>query len=206
MEEEERQWTTSERIPTFYWEYVGHKPPPIAAEGYELSVCGAVESPLTIGVNDLKDKLPFVTVNRRIYCVNGWTLIDDWGGYRLRDLLAIVRPRAEYLRSTSIGGYEDTAKINDLISGDAMLATHMGGKPLAPKRGFPVRLLIFNQYQFKGVKSVATIEVTTEYRPGTWQKVGYRDATIQPYPHLDITTGERLMPDSSVAGINRDET
>ena len=194
------------KIPTFYWEYKGHEPPAIMAEGYQLSVGGAVSNPLTIAVNDLSSILPFVTVRRRIYCVNGWTLIDDWGGYQLRDLLVLVKPEAEYLRSTSIGGYEDTAKVADLVGGDAMLATQMGGKPLAPRRGFPIRLLIFDRYQFKGVKSVATLEVTPEYRPGTWQKVGYHDATIQPYPHLDITTGEKLMPECAFTGEVEDET
>lgn len=194
------------KIPTFYWEYSGHKPPAIAAESYRLSVRGAVRNRLTIGVNDLSSVLPFVTARRRIYCVNGWTLIDDWGGYRLRDLMALVEPQAEYLRSTSVGGYEDTATIADLVGGEAMLATQMGGNPLAPKRGFPIRLLVFDRYQFKGVKSVATLEVTPEYRPGTWQKVGYRDATIQPYPHLDITTGEKLMPECALAGEAEDQT
>ena len=38
------------------------------------------------------------------------------------------------------------------------------------------------------------------------QKVGYRDATIQPYPHLDITTNEKLMPECGHIGEMEDET
>lgn len=182
------------KIPTFFWEYPGHKPPPPDLEGYRLEVKGLVARSLLLELEDLRGLLPFREVRRRFYCVNGWTMEDDWGGYRLVELLEVVQPRAEYLRATSLGGYEDTTRIDDLLRGDAMLITHMGGAPLEPKRGCPIRLMIFDMYQFKGVKAVATLEVTPEYRPGTWQKVGYRDATIQPYPHLDITTGARLMP------------
>jgi len=188
----------SRKIPTFYWEYKAHTPPDIKLEGYTLSIKGGVRNPLTIPVADLSNVIPFINAQRRFYCVNGWTMEDVWGGYRLKDLIDLVEPQEEYLRVTSIGGYEDTTKLSDLIDGEAMLATYMSGAPLQPKRGFPIRLLIFDMYQFKGVKSVSTLEVTDEYRPGTWQKVGYRDASIQPYPHLDITTGERLMPEPSV--------
>lgn len=190
--------TTVRKIPTFYWEYKAHTPPAISLDGYMITVCGCVRNPLTLAVADLGRVLPFVEVRRRFYCVNGWSMEDVWGGFRLKDLMALTGPGAEYIRTTSVGGYEDTTPLANLISGDAMLATHMGGAPLAPKRGFPIRMLVFDVYQFKGVKSVATLEVTDEYRPGTWQKVGYRDATIQPYPHLDITTGVRMMPDPAV--------
>jgi DMSO/TMAO reductase YedYZ molybdopterin-dependent catalytic subunit len=187
---------TVKKIPTFYWEYKRHTPPEFSLDDYKISVCGRVRKPLSVAVRDLPQVLPFVEARKRFYCVNGWTMEDVWGGFRLEDLMAIAGPEAEYLRTTSIGGYEDTARLADLINGGAMLATHMGGASLAPKRGFPIRLLVFDMYQFKGVKSVATLDLTDEYRPGTWQKVGYRDATIQPYPHLDIRTGKRLMPES----------
>ena len=186
------------KIPTFYWEYRGHTPPEMKLEGYTISVLGQVRNPLTFAVADLPDHLPFVTAQRRFYCVNGWTMEDMWGGFRLEDLIRLAGPEAKYLRTTSIGGYEDTTPLADLIAGEAMLATHMSGAPLAPKRGFPIRMLIFDMYQFKAVKSVSTLELTDEYRPGTWQKVGYRDASIQPYPHLDINSGERLMPEPAV--------
>jgi DMSO/TMAO reductase YedYZ molybdopterin-dependent catalytic subunit len=186
------------KIPTFYWEYKGHKPPPISAEDFRFRVIGDVCKPIDVNVGELPDVLPFVTIRRRFWCVNGWTIEDDWAGFHIRDLMAFVGPQAKYLRSTSIGGYEDTTPVVDLVAGDAFLATHMGGKPLAPKRGFPIRLIVFDRYQFKGVKSVATLEVTAEYRAGTWQKVGYREASIQPYPHLDINSGDRLMPDCAL--------
>jgi DMSO/TMAO reductase YedYZ molybdopterin-dependent catalytic subunit len=74
----------------------------------------------------------------------------------------------------------------------------MNGEPLSPERGAPIRLVVFDRYQFRGVKSVARVEVVREFRPGSWVRYGYSDASIQPFPHLAIDTGEELMPDNDV--------
>lgn len=132
--------------------------------------------------------------------MNGWSLKAEWAGFDLVDFIELAEPdsSAEYLRATSIGGYEDTTRIDQLVNGGAMLVTHMNGEPLPAKRGRPMRLMIFDLYQFKGVKSLQMLEFVSEYRPGTWQTVGYDDATIQPYPHMAVDSGEDLMPDAEV--------
>lgn len=91
--------------------------------------------------------------------------------------------------------YFDTTSIKNLLGGDSWLVTHMDGKPLEFKRGQPVRLMTLDLYQFKGVKAVSSLEVVDNYEKGTWASVGYTDATIQPYPHKAIDTGEDLMPE-----------
>jgi DMSO/TMAO reductase YedYZ molybdopterin-dependent catalytic subunit len=81
----------------------------------------------------------------------------------------------------------------------------MNAEPLSLARGKPIRLMIFDRYQFRGVKALAKIEVVHEYRPGAWVKYGYTDATIQPFPHLAIDRGEELMPEAEVIGIGDEE-
>src|SRR5205085_740423 len=83
--------------------------------------------------------------------VNGWSLESLWRGFDIASMLALASPLpdAPYLRATSVGGYEDTSRISALIEGGAMLVTHMDGEPLSPERGKPVRLMIFDKYQFK---------------------------------------------------------
>lgn len=193
-------------IPTFFWEFPGHKPPPIDLETYRLRVHGAVARPAELSLADLAARLPTVERKRRFYCVNGWSLEADWRGHELAALIQLVEPdpAAPFLRAISIGGYEDTTAIKELIEGQAMLVTHMNGEPLSPKRGKPIRLMVFNLYQFKGVKALGQLELVANYRPGTWQKVGYRDAFIQPYPHLAIDKNEDLMPDADVLGQPKD--
>lgn len=196
--------TYPRKIPTFFWEFPGHTPPEFDLAAYRLNVGGAVQHPMELTLQELHELLPRITAKRRFFCVNGWSLEAEWGGYRVSDLLDMVRPTptAEFLRATSLGGYEDTSPIAGLIDGGAMLVTHMDGDPLPPKRGRPMRLMVFDRYQFKGVKALGTLEVVQEYRAGTWQKYGYHDASIQPYPHLAIDKNEDLMPPAEVLGIS----
>lgn len=192
------------KIPTFFWEYRGKDYPDADLAAYRLLVGGAVERPLALSMEELDRQLRRIEVDRRFYCVNGWSLKAVWAGYRVADLLSLAGSQSgvPYLKAISLGGYEDTTSITDLIADGALLVTHMNGDPLPPARGKPIRLMRFDCYQFKGVKSVARLEVVETCRPGTWEKVGYSDATVQPYPHLAIDCDEDLMPDSRVlAGI-----
>lgn len=193
------------KIPTFFWEYRGQDIPDADLATYRLCVDGAVERRLALGLDELDRTLRRIEIDRRFYCVNGWSLQALWAGYRVADLLDLAgldlaggKSGAAWLRATSIGGYEDTTAIADLIADEAMLVTHMNGAPLSPARGKPIRLMRFDCYQFKGVKAVARLEVVESYRPGTWEKVGYSDATVQPYPHLAIDCDEELMPENRV--------
>ena len=195
------------KIPMFFHEYKGQTIPDVEIESYRLTIAGAVSRPLELSLKELEESLPFIEAERRFYCVNGWSLAARWGGFELAKTLALAAPlpEAPYLRSTSLGGYEDTSRVQDLIDGRAMLVTHMDGKRLLPERGKPMRLMIFDRYQFKGVKALAKIEMVAEYRPGAWVKYGYTDATIQPFPHFAVDKGEELLPEPEVLGLAGDE-
>ena len=188
------------KIPTFFWEYRRQDIPDPDLATYRLCVDGAVERRLALSLEELDRRLRRIEIDRRFYCVNGWSLKALWAGYRVADLLGLAGSKsgAAYLRATSLGGYEDTTAIADLVADEAMLVTHMNGAPLSPARGKPIRLMRFDCYQFKGVKAVARLEVVESCRPGTWEQVGYSDATVQPYPHLAIDCNEDLMPESRV--------
>jgi DMSO/TMAO reductase YedYZ molybdopterin-dependent catalytic subunit len=185
------------KIPTFFWEHKNHRAPEVDCDVYRLTVSGAVENPFEFSLKELESYLPIAEVHRRFYCVNGWSLASLWRGYRLSDVMDLVKPDPayEYLRTTSIGGYEDTTPLARLVEGGAMLVTHMDGEPLSLERGKPVRMIIFDLYQFKGVKAVQRLEVVSDYRPGTWEKVGYGDPTIQPYPHKALDLNQEMMPE-----------
>src|SRR4051794_21965422 len=119
------------KIPTFFWEFPGHKPPPIDLDTYRLRVHGDVARPAEFSLADLAVRLPRVGRRRRFYCVNGWSLGAFWRGYALAALLELVGtdPAAPYLRATSVGGYEDTTAVKELVVGQAMLVTHMNCEP-----------------------------------------------------------------------------
>lgn len=66
---------------------------------------------------------------------------------------------------------------------------------LNDRKSSPLRLMRFDTYQFKAIKRLDYVEVTSHHRPGTWQKVGYDDATIQPHPHFAVDKGEEILPE-----------
>lgn len=191
------------KIPTFFHDVKGRVPEPVDYATYRLRIDGAVARPLVLSLEELSDLVPTVEVTRRFYCVNGWSLQAAWRGYRIADVLAAVGPDPAfpYLRSTSLFDYEDTTAIADLLEGDSMLVTHMNGEPLSPERGRPIRVIHFNMYQFKAIKALGHLEVVPDYRPGGWEKAGYQDATIQPYPHLAIDLDEELMPEPEIIAL-----
>ena len=141
------------KIPTFFWEYRGRDIPDPDLAAYRLRVDGAVERPLLLSLEELDRRLRRIETDRRFYCVNGWSLRAHWAGYRVADLLGLAGSKsgAAYVRATSLGGYEDTTAIADLLADEAMLVTHMNGAPLSPARGKPIRLMRFDCYQFTGV-------------------------------------------------------
>jgi DMSO/TMAO reductase YedYZ molybdopterin-dependent catalytic subunit len=198
---------TIKKIPMFFHEFKGKAIPDVDIYRYRLIIDGAVHRRLEVSLAELETLVPVVEMQRRFYCVNGWSLAALWRGFRLEDVLALAQPihDAPFLRATSIGNYEDTSRTADLINGGAMLVTHMDGQPLSPERGKPIRLMIFDRYQFKGVKALARIEIVTEYRPGAWVKYGYTDATIQPFPHFAVDLGEDLLPEAEVLRLEPNE-
>src|SRR5262249_40883809 len=137
------------KIPTFFWEYRGQDIPDPDLATYRLCVDGAVERPLALSLEELNRRLRRIEIDRRLYCVNGWSLKALWAGSRVAALLGLAgsKPGAAYLRATSLGGYEDTTAIADLVADEAMLVTHMNGAPLSPARGKPIRLMRFDCYQ-----------------------------------------------------------
>jgi len=185
------------KIPTFFWEYRGTQPIDVDLRTYRLEIKGNIKNPQILSLEDLESRLPICEVERRIYCVNGWSLKAKWRGYKLIDIINMVQPEtdAQFLCCRSVGGYEDTTSVDELLTGDAMLVTHMNDDPLSVKRGKPMRLLTFDMYIFKAVKAIQTLEFVDEYKIGTWAKVGYDDHTIQPYPHLSIDEDVDLMPE-----------
>src|SRR5262245_27069816 len=106
------------KIPTFFWEYRGKDYPDPDLAAYRLHVGGAVARPLALSLTELDRTLRRIEVDRRFYCVNGWSLKAVWAGYRVADLLSLAggQSGAPYLKAISLGGYEDTTAIADLVA------------------------------------------------------------------------------------------
>jgi DMSO/TMAO reductase YedYZ molybdopterin-dependent catalytic subunit len=103
-------------------------------------------------------------VRATLDCTSGWYSDQDWTGVPLRTLLH-RGPGAQSVYVHSITGYWIRYPIDDLDQ--LLLATQLGGAPLSPDHGFPVRLVAPGHRGYWWVKWVDSIEVQTT--PSWWQ-------------------------------------
>jgi DMSO/TMAO reductase YedYZ molybdopterin-dependent catalytic subunit len=149
---------------------------------WRLKVDGLVEKPLSLDYESLR-ALPSARQVSNFHCVTGWSVDDvHWGGVRLKDLFAEVRPlpEAHALRfvSTEVP-YVDYLTMEQALLPDVMLAYDMDRAPLRREHGAPLRLVIPRMYGYKGVKWLSRIELVPKAELGYWEQRGYdRDAWV----------------------------
>lgn len=130
---------------------------------FRLRVEGKVATPLILTYEEVL-ALATRTATLPITCVEGWSAEAAWRGVPLGDLLrrAGAGPGAVVLVSSleQQGTYR-TSRVgqNHVADPDTLLATHLGGQPLHPDHGFPLRLIAPNRPGVLQTKWVTTIEV-----------------------------------------------
>ena len=106
--------------------------------------------------------LPAVTVRAVIDCTGGWYSEQDWRGV---PVAALGLPPSASIDVVSVTGYR--RRFPAAEAGSLLLATHVGGRPLRPGNGAPVRLVAPGRRGFWWVKWVERVEVSDE--PWWWQ-------------------------------------
>lgn len=148
---------------------------------YRLTLDGAVDTPATLDLADLRERLPQTALTKDFQCVTGWRVTDvPWEGVKLADLLdgAGVRTEATHVRFWSFdGAYTETLTLEQARRDDVLVAHHMLGKPVTREHGGPVRLYVAPMYGYKSLKWLDRIEVVTALDdptdPGYWERLGY---------------------------------
>jgi DMSO/TMAO reductase YedYZ molybdopterin-dependent catalytic subunit len=97
-------------------------------------------------------------------CTSGWYSRQDWSGVPLGTLLH-PGPAAQSVYVHSVTGYWVRFPIHDLDR--LLLATQVGGAPLAADHGFPARIVAPGRRGYWWVKWVDRIEAQTT--PSWWQ-------------------------------------
>jgi DMSO/TMAO reductase YedYZ molybdopterin-dependent catalytic subunit len=182
--------------------------PPVAVDldAYQLLITGVgvAVSALTW---DRLQALPRVEQNRRRVCVCNWSIRESWSGFLLESVLEQARWNGEsrglFVKQVSIGTpdkgvYDSTIPLEDALQRAALIADRLDGLPLALERGFPLRLLDFGLYSYKGVKGLASLEITQSQGLGVWErKAGYSvTGEIQPKRYRICDLGEHRFVDS----------
>jgi DMSO/TMAO reductase YedYZ molybdopterin-dependent catalytic subunit len=150
--------------------------PKINLATFKLVIDGAVNQPMQLSMNDLQ-KMPLQSMVIRHVCVEGWAAIVQWGGVRLRDLIALAQPHssARYVYFTSGDGYYDSWDIPSALHPQTLLAYQMNGQPLPIDNGAPLRLAAPIKLGYKQSKWVTKVTVMNQLpsRKGYWEDKGY---------------------------------
>lgn len=98
--------------------------------------------------------LPMETFDATLDCTSQWYARQSWRGVRLDRLIDPGDARSIAVRSVT--GYPVRLPVRDL--GRVWLALEVGGEPLSPGHGFPVRLVAPGRRGFWWVKWVQSVE------------------------------------------------
>ncbi|AAW85571.1 sulfite-dehydrogenase [Aliivibrio fischeri ES114] len=138
--------------------------------------------PLEITLDELKNIAP-ITENRRVVCVCNWSIRRTWTGVLLADVMEYLdidpnKYTGHFLKQLSFGTdkgqYDSTLSYSQAITNRAMLVWDVDGEPLSLEEGYPLRLIDFSLYRYKGVKCLSELHFTTEFNSGFWEaKAGY---------------------------------
>jgi hypothetical protein len=114
-------------------------------------------------------------------CIEGWSQVVHWGGYRLADLIAKYPPARsadgslpKYVyMETPDGDYYCGYSLRACMHPQSLLASEMAGRPLTQWHGAPIRLHMPIKYGYKQIKRIGLIAYTDEQPDDYWTKLGY---------------------------------
>ncbi|MBV9357897.1 MAG: molybdopterin-dependent oxidoreductase [Chloroflexi bacterium] len=133
--------------------------PTLDLQTWRLRLTGLLATPVELGFDALRANHAEHQVQAVLDCTSGWWSEQVWAGVRLLDVLAKagLPPEASQVTVASVTGHRHTFRLADL--GDALLATHLGGEPLSPGHGYPLRLVVPGRRGYQWVKWIERIDV-----------------------------------------------
>jgi DMSO/TMAO reductase YedYZ molybdopterin-dependent catalytic subunit len=150
--------------------------PQIDPAQFRLTIDGEVNNAMQLSMADIQ-KLPLTSIVIRHVCVEGWAAIVQWGGVRLRDLVALVQPKSNvrYVYFKSADGYYESWDIASVIHPQTLMAYQKNGQPLSVDNGAPMRLASPIKLGYKQSKWVTQITFLSNLLPakGYWEDQGY---------------------------------
>jgi DMSO/TMAO reductase YedYZ molybdopterin-dependent catalytic subunit len=165
--------------------YNGATPDPSYIPEWRLTLDG-LASGLSVSLN-IRTLLASFQVHEqitRLVCVEGWSTIAWWAGFRIDDLLRTYPPisQAQWARlesSVNLGPWENpdpyyvSLDLSTARHPQTLFATHLNGKPLTVEHGAPLRLVAPVKLGLKNIKAVTRITYTKDEPSDYWAKCGY---------------------------------
>jgi len=165
--------------------YNGATPDPSYIAGWRLTLEG-LASGVSVSL-DIRTLLTRFTQHEQItrfVCVEGWSAIAGWSGFKFDDLLHAHPPisQAKWARLDSSVNLDENGNPDpyyasiDLATArhpQTLLATHFNGRPLTVDHGAPLRLLVPVKLGLKNVKAVTKITYSVDQPSDYWAERGY---------------------------------
>ena len=135
---------------------------------------------LLLSMDDLR-RLPHRELVTQFKCIEGWSQIVQWGGVRLADFVNAYPPartsegrwpRYMYME-TPDGEYFCGFDMDACMHPQSLLVYEMGGQPLTPGHGAPLRLAMPIKYGYKQIKQIGLIRYTDTRPNDYWANLGY---------------------------------
>lgn len=150
--------------------------PEIDLNRFRLTINGDVNNPLQLSLPEIK-QLPLTSMVIRHVCVEGWAAIVQWGGVRLRDLVALAQPKpgVRYVYFQSADRYYESWDIASALHPQTLIAYQKNGDPLPVENGAPLRLAAPVKLGYKQSKWVTQITLLSQLptQKGYWEDKGY---------------------------------
>ena len=204
--------------PGLHYLLIHYDIPAVDPDGFQLEIGGAVERPIALALDALKERERIAQPITFECAGNGRALLEPrplsqpwlteavgtskWGGTPLAPLLAEAGPSGDAIellfsavdRGVEGGvpqAYERALPIDE--AAHALLAYEMNGAPLPPQHGFPLRLVVPGWYGMQNVKWLTRITVLEEPFSGYQNAVSYRMYSADGEPGEPVT---RMLPRS----------
>jgi DMSO/TMAO reductase YedYZ molybdopterin-dependent catalytic subunit len=132
---------------------------------------------LNISLDEIK-ALPKTEIVFDFKCVEGWDQISYWGGVKFSDLVTHFKlddqTQLAYVgMATPDKKYYVGLDMPSAMHPQTILAYEMNAKPLMPKHGEPLRLIIPVKYGIKNLKRIGSITFNNQRPPDYWAEQGY---------------------------------
>jgi DMSO/TMAO reductase YedYZ molybdopterin-dependent catalytic subunit len=135
----------------------------------------------TLSIAEALAGLPRVEQVTELKCVEGWSEVVHWGGVRLGDFVTkwklADRPDGTpypYLSlTTPDGAYYIGLDRESVFHPQTLLCDMMGGAPLTPAHGGPLRLVTTLKYGIKNIKQIGRLRFQDTRPADYWAERGY---------------------------------
>lgn len=171
------------------------------------------------GKVDLEKLVINFQLEERIYrmrCVEAWSMVIPWMGFKLADLVKYCEPdsSAKYVYFETLYDpkqmpgqngrsipwpYREGLRMDEAMNELTLMTVGMYGKKIPNQNGAPLRLIVPWKYGFKGIKSIVKIKFLDKQPISSWQSIAANEygfyANVNPnvdHPRWSQATERRI--------------